>query len=279
MSLVKIKNCRPFLKWAGGKFRLLEHIRNQLPNDNGGRFIEPFVGGGSVFSNLQFNKYIIADKNPDLIDVYKHLKREGRSFIDFCGTFFTSENNCEEQYYSLRNLFNSTSDKRLKSALFVFFNRHSYNGLVRYNQSGEYNVPFGRYKKPYFAKAEMLLFIKKLKSTTILNSDYRKTLMKANPFDVVYLDPPFVPLSKTSNFTEYSSGGFSESDQIELAEIAQSLGESGVTVIVSNHDTKLTRQLYSGAEITSFYVQRNISCKGQKRKRVKELIAYYEAKI
>ena len=146
---------KPFLKWPGGKFKLLDRIRNRL--DSGSRLVEPFVGSGAVFLNAGFKKHLLADTNPDLISLYHHVQNKGSDFAEYCQSFFTPENNCEKRYYNFRKQFNSTSDLKYKSALFLYLNRHCYNGLCRYNSKNKFNTPFGRYKNPYFPKKEFIL--------------------------------------------------------------------------------------------------------------------------
>ena len=141
------KKIRPFLKWAGNKYRIIDQIRRKLPQ--GKRLIEPFVGSAAVFLNTDYERYLLTDTNADLIELYKLLKKEGKDFIEYSNSFFTDKNNNEEHYYNYREVFNTTDDCALKSALFIYMNRHGYNGLCRYNSQGKFNVPFGSYKKPY----------------------------------------------------------------------------------------------------------------------------------
>ena len=157
-------------------------------------------------------------------------------------------------------------------------NRHSYNGLIRYNSKGIFNVPFGKYKKPYFPEKEMLVFADKAKSARIYNADFLTTMAKANPGDVVYCDPPYMPLSSTARFTQYGSDGFNAAAQTALANITKKIIKKGVTVIISNHDTAFINQIYDGAKIQRFNVQRYISCNGNNRNKAKEILAVFSAK-
>jgi DNA adenine methylase len=262
----------PF-KWAGGKYQILDNIRSLLPP--GKRLIEPFVGSGVVFLNTEFDRYLLNDKNKDLITFYKILKKEKDAFIDYCGGFFNAKNNISEEYYEFRDQFNHTDDLRLKSALFLYLNKHGYNGLCRYNSSGNFNVPFGRYKKPYFPEKEMRHFLKKCKRATIQSKDFESVMRTAKKGDVVYCDPPYVPLSRTSNFTAYSAGGFGPDEQRRLAKVAQEISEEGIPVLISNHSTSFTKSLYSKAERNYISVRRLISCNGSKREHAKEILALY----
>lgn len=264
---------KPFLKWAGGKYRIVHRIREQLPP--GHRLVEPFVGSGAVFLNLDYPGYLLCDNNADLINLFQVLKEEGETFVKYCRDYFTPASNLEEEYYRFRSEFNRTGNKKQKAALFLYLNRHGYNGLCRYNSSGEFNTPFGRYVKPYFPEKEMLYFARKAQKATFACRDFRNTMAKAKPGDAVYCDPPYVPLSGTANFTEYSSGGFGLKEQQKLAEMAGKLAEEGIPVLLSNHDTAFVRQIYRGAQITSFKVRRFISCQGDNRNKAGEILALF----
>jgi DNA adenine methylase len=264
---------KPFLKWAGGKYRLADRIKSVLPE--GSRLIEPFVGSGAIFMNTDYQDNLLTDSNPDLINLYKCLQTEGNVFIDYCSSFFIPENNNELTYYKFREEFNLISDIRKKSALFVYLNRHCFNGLCRYNAKGGFNVPFGRYSKPALPKASMLSFYEKSSNATFEVADFRETMEKAKTGDVVYCDPPYVPLSETSSFTTYAKGGFGIQEQDDLAKMAKKLQLRGVTVVVSNHDTTFTNEIYSPANIIKFQVQRFISSDIKNRNSVGELLAVF----
>jgi len=264
---------RSFLKWAGGKFRLLDKLE---PHLKGRKLIEPFVGSGAVFLNLPFDRYLVGDINPDLISLYSFLKKDKKRFIDYCQRFFIPENNHQSQYLAYRLEFNNNPPARRRAALFVYLNRHGFNGLCRYNRSGGFNVPFGRYKKPYFPEKEMLHFIQQSKKVKFVCGDFAFLMNRAREGDVVYCDPPYVPLSPTSSFTSYAAEGFSYDQQVELAYRAKHLASRGVKVVLSNHDNAITRQIYEDAIIESFPVQRFISRDGANRTSVKELLAIYE---
>lgn len=265
---------KPFLKWAGGKLRIVDRIKAVLPP--GRRLIEPFIGSGALFLNSDYDAYLLADANADLINLYQHLQRNGDGFIAYCKTFFVAENNGEEQFYTLRRQFNGTQDVVEKAALFVYLNKHCYNGLCRYNARGEFNVPFGRYKQPYFPAAEMAYFYQKAQQAQFFAQDFMATMMAAAPGDVLYCDPPYAPLSATANFTSYSAEAFGPAQQQKLAEMADWLRQQGITVVISNHDTPFTRTLYATAdEHLYFAVQRHISCDGANRSKAEELLAVY----
>lgn len=265
---------RPFLKWPGSKYRIVGRIKEQLPP--GRRLIEPFVGSGAVFLNTDYDSYLLADNNPDLINIFRFLQSEGPIFIEYCRTFFTPENNSEEVYYTYRKEFNNTENDKLKAALFLYLNRHGYNGLVRYSLKGNFNTPFGTYEKPYFPAKEMLYFHKKAQRAQFVCCSFEEVMSRAKPGrDVCYCDPPYVNLSPTANFTSYSAGGFSPEAQLRLAELAKSLAKKGVPVLLSNHDTEFVRRAYSSARIVAFDVRRFISCDGANRGKAGEVLALF----
>ena len=268
-----LKN-KPFLKWAGNKFRLMDKIQKLLPN--GKRLIEPFAGSAAVFLNTNYNNYLLSDSNADLINLYNILKEKNSDFIKYSKRYFNSKYNTEDAYYELRRQFNSTISIQKKSALFLYLNRHGYNGLCRYNLSGGYNVPFGRYKNPYFPENEMLVFSEKAQQATFIHQDFSSVMLQAKKGDVIYCDPPYAPLSTSANFTQYSAGGFNLEQQEQLARIASEKSVCGIPVLISNHNTSFTLKTYDQAQkITKFRVQRYISCNGNKRNTAGELLALY----
>ena len=266
---------RPFLKWVGGKYQIIHRIQTALPKGN--RLIEPFVGSGAVFLNTNYDRYILGDSNPDLINIFQYLKKERNKFIDYCALFFGNSKNNAKTFLKNRETFNITTAPRLKAALFLYLNRHSYNGLIRYNNKGIFNAPFGQYKKPYFPAKEMLFFIEKAKTAQFYHADFLTTMAKAKPGDIVYCDPPYIPLSKTANFTKYGIDGFNLAKQNALVDMAKKIVKKGIIVVISNHDTALIKQIYKGAEIYRFDVQRYISCNANTRNKAKEILALFSA--
>lgn len=265
---------RPFLKWAGNKYNCLEHILPSLPKAS--RLIEPFAGSCSVFLNSNYPQYILAEENNDLIGLFTHLKNEGENFTKYCAPLFVPENNTHEKYYAFRTLFNETVSSRKRAALFLYLNKHGYNGLCRYNHQGGYNVPFGRHKNPYFPEKEMIFFHQKAKHVTFLHSDFTKTFELAKKGDVIYCDPPYSPINQESNFSSYVKKKFTEQDHKVLAELAIESMKKGITVVISNHHTEFTEGLYELAKIKHFQVMRTISCKIEDRVPVNELLAIFK---
>lgn len=159
----------------------------------------------------------------------------------------------------------------------MYLNRHGYNGLCRYNRKGGFNVPFGRYKKPYFPETELWFFAEKAQKATFVCQSFMETFAMLEQDHVVYCDPPYVPLSASASFTSYAAKGFSENEQRHLAELAwQAASEKQIPVLISNHATQLTYDLYKHAALHELQVKRTISRAGHTRQRVSELIARYE---
>lgn len=264
---------KPFLKWAGNKYPILMHLQKLLPQ--GKRLIEPFVGSGALFLNTDYSDYLLNDSNADLISLYNTLKKFGKRFIRDTKKLFTPPNNSQEMYYLFREEFNAIDDPYQKSMLFVYLNRHSFNGLCRYNSRGLFNVPFGSYVQPTFPEEQLLQFYQRAKSVKFYCNDFRKILAKVKNGDIVYCDPPYVKLSETSQPHRYQANGFNDEDQIELARIAEEISKKGIPVLISNHDTDFTREIYQNASLTYLTVPRYISCKTTARVPAKELLALY----
>lgn len=254
---------------------MIERIQPALCD--GHRLIEPFTGSGAVFLNTDYEEYLLADTNSDLIDLFVILKEEELPFINYCRSFFRPDNNTAAVFYRFREEFNETGNKRRKAAIFLYLNRHCYNGLVRYNKQGKFNTPFGRYIRPYFPEKEMQQFLPAAKKATFIHLDYRECMQQARAGDVVYCDPPYTPLSDTAHFTDYHTGGFDWDDQLRLLNTSTELAARGVHVVISNHDTDKIRKLYkeAGARLERFQVKRSISCDPANRNPAGELIAVF----
>ena len=278
---------KPFLKWAGNKFRVLPHLIPHIGDPK--RYIEPFGGSLSVALNISADEYILNDINKDLYCLYTNVDKE---FVDECRELFTDDNNTRERYLELRKEFNSEQDCRKRAKLFLYLNKHAFNGLSRYNSKGEYNVPYGKENKDsktgrivktkaHFPEQELNYFrdVFSNRKVEFFNTSFSDEALYKNVSsgDVVYFDPPYIPVSDTANFTDYATEGFSYEQQVQLAELAESLANRGVKVIVSNHDTPISRELYKNAQIYPIEVRRSISAKGSSRKKANELIAVYQS--
>jgi len=223
-----------------------------------------------------FPKYLLCDVNADLIGLYNNLKYNPTAVITEITNLFDGTNNNETKYYELRTEFNSLQPTDIrKSALFVYLNRHAFNGLCRYNSKGGFNVPFGKYKTVYFPINELQAFAQKSVLAEFHVMDFNNCLDLVTDGDVVYCDPPYVPLTATANFTAYAADGFDINKQQQLADAAKKLTAKNISVIISNHDTDISRALYADATITAIDVRRSIAGNGANRGMAKELIAVF----
>ena len=253
----------------------MAHIQVLVPPASQ-RLVEPFLGSAAVALNLGFEKNILADSNPDVVGLYRSLANDPERFVRECRRLFSPQTNTEETYYQLRDEFNGTRDGFRRACLFVYLNRHGYNGLCRYNNKGGFNVPFGKYDAPYFPSQEFAHMTDLLEKSDLRCADFRTVIAEAGHDDFVYCDPPYSPMSETANFTSYSSGGFSHSDQIDLVSACTAAARRGATIVISNHDTPVTRELYCDAtHLVELQVARLISCDGAGRKKAAELLVVF----
>ena len=258
----KIVQAKPFLKWAGGKTQLLDELIAKAPR-NYGQYIEPFIGGGAMFFAMQPHSGVIADSNPELVNVYKSLANNVETVIAHLKTF---ENN-EEEFYKIRALKFSDLDKEYAAARTIYLNRTCFNGLYRVNKQGHFNVPFGRYKNPKICDEDTLLAASDaLQNVKIIHGDYKDILKKtARRGDFVFLDPPYLPVSKYSDFQRYTKEQFYEEDHRELAEEVARLQKLGCHVLLTNSNHPLVHELYEPYEIEVLSTRRNISSKTKSR--------------
>ena len=268
---------QPYLKWPGSKRKLVTAIAQTLPERfRIQRLIEPFVGSGAVALALPFESAILTDVNADLIESHRQSITDPSGLINRLGNLFVPENNTAESFLRLREEFNMSTDPTRRAELFIYLNRHCFNGLVRFSKTGRFNSPFGRIAHPHLPEKEINEFCHRLRCATFYVSDFRATMAKAGAGNFVYCDPPYLPLSASSNFTAYSASGFSEDAHEELVDSARDAVERGATVVISNHDTPASRRIYCDAdEIRSLSVLRTVSCHGDGRRQVPELMAIY----
>ncbi len=265
---------RPFLKWAGGKYSLLPELDLLIPA--GARLIEPFVGGGSVFLNSDKHKsFLLADANPDLINLYQMLAVVPEQVTVLARQLF-AEMSDEPGYFAVRQAFNAqhmTGPER--AAAFLYLNRHCFNGLIRYNRAGEFNVGWGKKTGPYFPNKELLAFAAVAPNCVFMNAGYRRTLSLAGGGDVVYCDPPYEPLPGTAGFTNYSAGGFAWADQVALVESCVAAHQRGARVVISNSTAPRIIELYEQHGFTLHHVsaRRSISSKASTRENAADIVA------
>ncbi|HDD9634343.1 TPA: Dam family site-specific DNA-(adenine-N6)-methyltransferase [Escherichia coli] len=256
---------RSIFKWAGGKFGVLEQIFRYLPE--GKRLIEPFVGGGAVFMNAGYQENLLNDVNADLINFYKTLQREAHSLITLAHQFF-QDYNTQEGYLAVRNAFNKqVYDDLHRAAAFLFLNRHCFNGLTRYNQAGEFNVGYGKYKTPYFPLQEMEAFLGAEGRSEFVCGDFAAVIEAAGEGYVIFCDPPYEPLPNTEGFTNYSGHDFKFEEQKRLVSLLTDAHRRGAKVLITNSGAPNIRELYhdSGFRVEPLFARRSVSCKGDTR--------------
>jgi DNA adenine methylase len=263
---------RPFLKWAGGKARLIQQYIPYFPTYFK-TYYEPFLGGGSVFFYLherQQAKAFLTDINAELITTYLCVRDDVEKLIDLLKEHQVQHS--KDYYYRIRTTIESTELK--KAARLIYLNKTCFNGLYRENSKGEFNVPMGRYKKPNICDLSNLrLASVALQSAEIEIRSFEKVLNHAsNREDFVYFDPPYYPVSTTSNFTSYSRYAFNENEQYRLRDVFVELAQRGVRVMLSNSDTSFIRNLYKDFHIHTMLARRAINSNAKKRGKINELL-------
>jgi DNA adenine methylase len=271
----------PFLKWVGGKRQLMPSIVELMPkNIKELNYVEPFIGGGAVLFHLQPRTAIINDFNNELINVYNVIKNNLNELIV---DLKTHENNAD-YFYQIRSLDRTNDFKSLtpvqRASRVIYLNKTCFNGLYRVNNAGEFNAPFGRYKNPNIVNEPTLKAVNKyLNSNNVIlrNGDYADIFPEINENSFVYLDPPYHPISESSNFTGYVQGGWDVFDQIRLREFCDRLNERGIKFLLSNSSAPLIKDQYENYRITTVKANRSINSNGADRGEVDEfLIRNYE---
>ncbi|WP_225614420.1 Dam family site-specific DNA-(adenine-N6)-methyltransferase [Pantoea sp. PNT02] len=240
---------KPPFKWAGNKARVMPELSKHLPE--GKRLVEPFAGSCAVMMNTDYDAYLMADANHHLVNAYIMMAHHTDALLAeleilFCTGSVGTESQRGGFYYCVRTRLNhdGTLTAIQKAACFLYLNRHGYNGMCRYNLRGEFNVPFGKYKSPYFPADEVRAFADKAKRATFVCADFTETLALIMPGDVIYCDPPYNPLAGKASFTKYHSTDFSIACQQRLAGMLANLADAGYPVIASNSDSDLTHSHY-----------------------------------
>lgn len=231
---------KPFLKWAGGKTQMISDILKFAPT-NFNKYIEPFIGGGAVYFNLNHPKSIISDSNEELIITYRQVKENVEEVIEILENY----TNSEDFFYKTRALDVYKLSHTERAARLIYLNKTCFNGLFRVNKKGEFNVPFGKRSGPFLNKENLIGASLYLQDTDIYHSDYKDILQKyAQKGDFIFLDPPYQPVGKFSDFKRYTKEFFYENDQIELAQIFKELTNKGCYVMLTNSDHPMILDLY-----------------------------------
>ena len=268
----RVANARPFLKWAGGKSRLISQYEEYLPPmDDVRRYYEPFIGSAALFFHLQPPVAYLSDRNRKLIETYEVVRDDVEALIEA----LQPHKNEKEYYYEVRAQDPADLTKIERAARLIYMNKTCYNGLYRENQKGEFNVPFGRYKRPKICdKPRLRAASKALQGVHLEAVDFEEAVAEAGEGDFVYFDPPYVPLNATSSFTSYSRFGFDEADHRRLAATYRALHDRGCRVMLSNSSAPLVRELYECPEfhLKPIQASRSINSKADKRGPVTELL-------
>lgn len=245
--------------------------------------ISNLFSGGAVFFSLLPEKAVINDYNRDLINVYRVIKEDVEALISCL--VYHAERNSKEYYYEVRSWDRTESWHMLsaveRAARFLYLNKTCYNGLFRVNSKGQFNVPFGRYKHPNIVNAEMLRMVSvyfREKDIRIENRDYRDILEETRPWDFVYLDPPYMPISSSSSFTSYTEQGFGYEEQVALKKACDVLRSRGIPFLQSNSDCPEIRELYKAYNLVTVRASRSVNSQGAKRGKINEVLISYDWK-
>jgi len=306
LSTKKTLNAKPFLKWAGGKTQLLEELISRFPEElkekkKIEKYVEPFVGGGAMFfflkNNFEIKKSFLFDINKELIIGYKVIKRDAKKLINKLKKIEKkyikkSEKERKDFYYKVRDSYNRqmskfnynkySGDWIERAVYLIFLNKTCYNGLFRQNRKGEFNVPFGRYKKPKICDEKNIIAVQKaLKNTKIFCADFTASKKHIDKDTFIYMDPPYRPISRTSSFTSYAKEDFNEDDQKRLAQFFREMYGRGANLMLSNSDPKNENpkdnffdNLYADYFIERVSAKRFINCNAFSRGEINELIVY-----
>jgi DNA adenine methylase len=274
-----MKKARPFVKWAGGKTRVVPQILEFFPVEFE-RYYEPFLGGGALYFSISPQNGCLNDINCVLIEAYLHIRDDVNELISDLAKIqehyysLSSMEGKSDYYYEQRQVFNGLNIKSLhRSALFIFLNKTGFNGMYRENSSGGFNIPFGKRKQPIICDSENLKLVSDvLKQIDIKCGTYEEALKAAKASDFIYLDPPYEPINGTSNFTEYQAGGFLKDDQRKLSKVYRELSDKGCLVMMSNSTADLVYELYADFYINKITVSRGINASKSGRGKIEELI-------
>ena len=263
-----LRAAKPLLKWAGGKARLLPTLRRLLPPTYF-RYVEPFVGGGAFFFSLSPAVALINDLNAELIQCYEVVRDTPDALLRVLSTMSVGK----DEFYRWRSIAPSELEPVFRAARFIYLNKTCFNGLYRVNRQGQFNSPFGGYTSVALADKDNLYACSEALSRAVVTSgDYRGAVASAVKGDFVYLDPPYVPVGKYSDFNRYTTQPFSGSNQEELAELFIELDRRGCFVLLSNSKHPTVEALYRAYPQLTVRMPRFVNCKGDKRGDVDELI-------
>src|SRR6266478_4707059 len=250
---------KPVLKWAGGKARLLPVLRPCLSRQTYRRYFEPFLGGGALFFDLAPKTAVLNDLNSELIFCYQIVRDHPAELFTKLKQMQVSES----EFYRLRSVIPETLEPVERAARFIYLNKTCYNGLYRVNKKGQFNTPYGRNGKVSLADEDNLHGVSRLlKKARLMSEDYSSVVREAEKGDFVYLDPPYLPVGKFSDFKRYTKETFFEDDHRKLADAFRELSDRGCLVLLSNSFHKRIAELYSDFYQETVEMPRFINCKG-----------------
>jgi len=260
----------PFLKWAGGK-RWLVHKHDQIFPKKYNRYIEPFLGGGSVFFHLQPKKSLLGDSNKHLIITYKAIKKDHKKLVKLLSHH--NKKHSDDYYYKIRS--EKYEDIIKQAAQFIYLNRTCFNGIYRVNQFGEFNVPRGSKDAVFLETDDFEALSKMLQRATLLSCDFEELIDKADEGDLIFADPPYTVRHNLNGFIKYNEKLFSWSDQIRLSKALKRARKRGAQIICTNANHESVRDLYSGKFFTLETVSRysSIAAATDSRNQYEELLA------
>jgi DNA adenine methylase len=253
---------RPFLKWAGGKTRLLSRLLPYVP-ESFNNYFEPFLGGGAMFFAVReraTGSCHLADLNSELVNAWRVVRENPAGLLAALARYRTDDS--EDFYYSVRS--EAPIEPVRRAAWFLYLNQTSWNGLWRVNRSGEFNVPWGARRFRGLTQHQVQSLHSVLRRATVEEADFRDVLTKADQGDFVYLDPPYLPVSDTSKFYFYTERRFRAPDLRELAEECAALSRRNVRWVLSNRDTPLVRELFAESTIVPLTARRSVAAQNKR---------------
>ncbi len=270
-------HAKPFLKWAGGKWSLAPAISQHLPPDLAMRtYREPFLGGGALFFWLRnknaAKRFVLTDQLEDLVGAYEQVRDNTTALVKLLRKL--KQTHSTERFYEIREAFNTRRGKPVeRAAWLIYLNKTCFNGLFRTNRAGHFIVPVGRFADPAIADEPRLhAAAQALAGVSVASQSFDHLLDVAEPCDVIYLDPPYVPISATANFAAYSGGHFGADEQRRLADVYRQLDARGCWLVLSNSDAEDVHELYKGFDIVRIEARRAISSRTSERKPASELL-------
>lgn len=263
------------LKWLGNKQNLLPTL-TRLFDPKATTLVEPFLGGCSLLTNTNFERYRLSDINPDLINVYRQCSSQPDTVLGELDKLYTQ--NSADEYYQIRNQFNTSErDTTTAAARFIYLNRWGFRGLCRYNQSGEFNSPYGHYQSAYFPKTDIVSLAERCREVDVEFTccGWREALGGLVPGETqVYLDPPYLPISDTANFANYHTEGFGWEEHLALSESVLELDSQGIAVVVSNSACERSGSLYGDLRKVVLTVNRSIAGSKGSANTVEEFVVF-----